>query len=120
VIDNIALGLLYQGIPTRERRARARTAADQVGLGHRRHARCSTLSGGEKQRVAIARALANEPTLLFADEPTGALDSKTGVQIIQLLEELNRSGMTIVMVTHDEKIAQHAQRVMVMRDGRFQ
>lgn len=117
VIDNIALGLLYQGTPTRERLARARAAADQVGLGHRRHARCSTLSGGEKQRVAIARALVRNPSLVLCDEPTGNLDTATTRQILQLLDTLHQAGLTIVIITHDPAIAAAAQRHLSIADG---
>jgi putative ABC transport system ATP-binding protein len=92
----------------------------QMHLAHREEAYPTTLSGGEKQRVAIARSLANEPPLLLADEPTGALDSKTGVEIMKLMNELNHAGATILMVTHDENVAKHAQRIMRMRDGRFE
>jgi putative ABC transport system ATP-binding protein len=117
VIDNIALGLLYQGTPTRERRARARAAADQVGLGHRRHARCATLSGGEKQRVAIARTLVRNPSLVLCDEPTGNLDTTTTRQILDLLDQLHHTGLTIVVITHDPTIAAAAQRHLTITDG---
>lgn len=117
VIDNIALGLLYQGTPTRDRRARALAVAEQVGLGHRRHARCSTLSGGEKQRVAIARALVRNPSLVLCDEPTGNLDTATTRQILDLLHQLHLAGLTIVVITHDPAIASAAQRHLTITDG---
>jgi ABC-type lipoprotein export system ATPase subunit len=99
---------------------RSRQLLSQMHLDHRDSAYPTTLSGGEKQRVAIARSLANEPPLLLADEPTGALDSKTGAEIMELMGELNRSGATILLVTHDEQVAKRAQRIMRMRDGRFE
>ncbi|HQZ35781.1 MAG TPA: ABC transporter ATP-binding protein [Ilumatobacteraceae bacterium] len=117
VVDNIALGLLYQGTPTRERRTLALAAAEQVGLGHRCHARCSTLSGGEKQRVAIARALVRNPSLVLCDEPTGNLDTATTRQILDLLHELHVAGLTIVVITHDPAIAAAAQRHLTITDG---
>ena len=92
----------------------------KVGLNHRESAYPSTLSGGERQRVAIARALANHPALLLADESTGALDSKTGLQVMDLLGQLHREGSSVVLVTHDDKIARRAQRIMHMKDGRFE
>ena len=92
----------------------------QMNLAHRSNAYPTTLSGGERQRVAIARSLANEPALLLADEPTGALDSKTGTQILSLMGELHQRGATIVLVTHDEQVGRKAQRIMRMRDGRFE
>jgi putative ABC transport system ATP-binding protein len=100
--------------------ARGQDLLAQVNLGHRANAYPTTLSGGERQRVAIARALANEPALILADEPTGALDSKTGIQIMDMISELHRRGTTIILVTHDELIARRAQKVMRMKDGRFQ
>jgi putative ABC transport system ATP-binding protein len=100
--------------------ARGQDLLAQVNLSHRANAYPTTLSGGERQRVAIARALANEPALILADEPTGALDSKTGVQIMDMIGELHRKGTTVIVVTHDETIARRAQKVMRMRDGRFQ
>jgi ABC-type lipoprotein export system ATPase subunit len=99
---------------------KSRKLLETMNLSHRTRAYPMTLSGGERQRVAIARALANNPQLLLADEPTGALDSKTGVQILDLLKDLNRQGATIVVVTHDESVAKRAQRILRMRDGRFE
>jgi putative ABC transport system ATP-binding protein len=116
--ENIELPMLY----TRraDRAARAKALLEQMSLTHRRNAYPGTLSGGERQRVAIARAFANEPTLILADEPTGALDSKTGVQILDLLSALHRAGRTIIVVTHDENVAKRAQRTLRMVDGRFE
>ena len=117
VLDNVELGLLYQGIPKRQRRTRALAVVEQVGLAHRRYALCSRLSGGEKQRVAIARTLVREPSLVLCDEPTGNLDSGTTAQVLSLIDELHRAGLTIVVITHDPAIAAHAQRNLVISDG---
>ena len=103
-----------------DRHDRSRQLLAQMRLDHRENAYPTTLSGGEKQRVAIARSLANEPALLLADEPTGALDSKTGKEVMDLLGELNRGGATIILVTHDENVARRAQRIMRMKDGRIE
>ncbi len=119
VRENIELPLLYRS-PHAPAAASADALLQRVRLDHRRDAYPATLSGGEKQRVAIARALINRPALLLADEPTGALDSRTGMQILELLSDLNASGMALVLITHDEKIARRAQRVMVLRDGEFE
>ena len=119
VIDNVALPLLYLGISSSERRRRAIHALERVGLGHRLGHRPTQLSGGEQQRCAIARALVAEPPLLVGDEPTGNLDSKTGAQIMELLHELHRGGLTIVLVTHDAEVGSQAQRLVKMRDGRI-
>ncbi|GIF36751.1 ABC transporter ATP-binding protein [Actinoplanes xinjiangensis] len=116
--DNVAAGLLYRGIPARQRRAAAEHALEQVGLGHRMRHRARLLSGGERQRVAIARALIGRPAVLFADEPTGNLDSATGDAILELLCELNRGGATIVVITHDTHVASAARRRVTLRDGR--
>jgi putative ABC transport system ATP-binding protein len=116
-IDNVAGGLLYSGHPLAERRQRARDALERVGLGHRLDHRPSQLSGGEKQRTAIARALIGRPSIVFADEPTGALDSRTGASIIELLRELNYAGTTIVVITHDSELAEAFPRRVAMRDG---
>ncbi|MEK7423441.1 MAG: ABC transporter ATP-binding protein [Actinomycetota bacterium] len=117
VVDNVELGLLYQGIPKRQRRARAVEVVEQVGLSHRRQALCSRLSGGEKQRVAIARTLVREPALVLCDEPTGNLDTATTAQIFGLIDELHASGLTIVVISHDPAIAKLAQRNLVISDG---
>lgn len=118
-VDNVAGGLLYAGLPAPERRARARTALERVGLKHRLDHRPNQLSGGEKQRTAIARALVGEPSLVFADEPTGALDTHTGAAIVELLTELNEAGTTIVVITHDNDLASHFPRRVSVRDGRI-
>ncbi|HWI70896.1 MAG TPA: ABC transporter ATP-binding protein [Baekduia sp.] len=116
-VDNVAGGLLYSGIPPRERRARAREALERVGLGHRLDHEPNQLSGGEKQRTAIARAIVGRPAIVFADEPTGALDTSTGHEIIELLQELNRDGATLVIITHDRELADALPRQVQVRDG---
>lgn len=116
-VDNVAGGLLYSGHPLAERRRRAREALERVGLGHRLDHRPTQLSGGEKQRTAIARALVGRPSIVFADEPTGALDSRTGASIIELLSKLNEAGTTIVVITHDNELAERFPRRVAMRDG---
>ncbi|MEU2835112.1 ABC transporter ATP-binding protein [Streptomyces lavendulae] len=118
-VDNVAEGLLYCGIPLAERRRAARTALERVGLGHRVYHQPHQMSGGEKQRVAIARALVGNPSLLLADEPTGALDSKSGATVMNLLRELHASGTTIVVITHDREIAASLPRQVHVRDGRI-
>ena len=115
--ENVALPMAEAGVSARERLARAAELLAYVGLGGRTAHRPTQLSGGEQQRVAIARALANKPALMLADEPTGELDARTGAEIIALFEQLNRDGTTLVVVTHDEDLAQAARRVVHMKDG---
>jgi len=109
--------LIYANVPANERKERARLALESVGLGDRIHHKPNELSGGQRQRVAIARALVNNPSIILADEPTGNLDSKAGEELMQLFEELHRKGNTIILVTHEEYIAEHAKRIIRIRDG---
>ena len=118
-LANVELPLLYAGIPAPERRERAHAKLAQVGLATRADHHPAQLSGGQQQRVAIARALVNDPKLILADEPTGALDSGTGVEVMALLQELNRTGITIVLVTHEHDIAAYAARLLTFRDGKL-
>ena len=117
-VENVADGLLYTGAGLRERRARAVRALERVGLGHRLTHRPHELSGGEKQRTAIARAVVGEPALLLADEPTGALDSRSAESLMRLLADLHQDGTTIVVITHDREVAAHLPRQVSMLDGR--
>jgi putative ABC transport system ATP-binding protein len=116
---NVELPLSYRGVARRERRERAHAALERVGLAHRANHLPSAMSGGERQRVAVARALVNQPSLVLADEPTGNLDSKTGAEIISLLERIHADGNTVVVVTHDPAVGRRAQRRLVIRDGRI-
>ena len=118
-LDNAALPLLYAGMPRSERIAKAKTRLEQVGLGERTDHHPSQLSGGQQQRVAIARALVNDPQILLADEPTGALDTKTSEDIMEIFDQLNRAGITIILVTHEAEVAEHARRRIVFRDGKI-
>jgi putative ABC transport system ATP-binding protein len=119
-LHNVELPLVYAGIPTRDRQERAREALTRVELEERMGHKPNELSGGQRQRVAIARALVNNPSILLADEPTGNLDSKTGVEIMALFERLHQTGNTIVLVTHEPDIAAHAHRVIHIRDGKVE
>lgn len=116
-LENVELPLIYSGIAWNERRENALAMLESLGMKERAGHRPSELSGGQQQRVAIARALVSKPSLLLADEPTGALDSKTGQEVLELMMELNRRGNTIVLITHDPGIAEHASRVVAIRDG---
>ncbi|MCD7834760.1 MAG: ABC transporter ATP-binding protein [Lachnospiraceae bacterium] len=116
-LDNVALPLVYAGVRKKVRKQRAKEALVRVGLEERISFKPTQLSGGQKQRVAIARAMVNQPTILLADEPTGALDSKSGLQIMDLFAQLNQEGVTVIMITHDSKIAGHAKRIVDIFDG---
>jgi putative ABC transport system ATP-binding protein len=119
-LENVMLPLTYAGVSGKERNERALKALERVGLGDRTHHAPNELSGGQQQRVAIARALVNEPAILLADEPTGALDSKTGVEIMQLFQSLHKdSGQTVILVTHDSYVARHTDRIIKLSDGRI-
>lgn len=120
VLENVMLPLVYARVPHAERVKRATKALEAVGLGHRIAFLSNQLSGGERQRVAIARAIVNEPEVVFADEPTGNLDTKTGTGVLEILQDLNDEGHTIVMVTHEEEAAEYAGRVIRLRDGRIE
>ena len=119
-LENVMLPLTYAGYSGREREDRARKALERVGLGDRTHHAPNELSGGQQQRVAIARAIVNEPNILFADEPTGALDSKTGVEIMDLFQRLHKeNGQTVILVTHDAYVARHTERIIKISDGKI-
>jgi putative ABC transport system ATP-binding protein len=118
VLENIEVPMEYAGLSPSAMRARARELAETMGLGHRLHHRPAQLSGGQQQRVAIARSLANRPLVLLADEPTGNLDSATGLEILDLLDDLHRAGATLIIVTHDPKVAARADRTVRMLDGK--
>ena len=119
-LHNVELPLVYAGVSGANRSERARQALERVGLGDRMHHRPNELSGGQRQRVAIARALVNQPSILLADEPTGNLDSSTSEEIMAVFAELHRLGQTVIMVTHEPDIAEHAERVVTLRDGRVE
>ncbi len=119
-LHNVELPLIYSGVPVSERKERAKKTLEMVGLGERIHHKPNELSGGQRQRVAIARALINNPSIILADEPTGNLDSKTGDEIMIFLEELHDKGNTIILVTHEEYIAEHARRIIRIRDGQIE
>ena len=116
-LRNVELPLIYAGYPAEERRRMAMAALEHVKLGDRVHHKPNELSGGQRQRVAIARALVNNPSIILADEPTGNLDSRTGVEILSLFEELSKKGNTMIVVTHEEDVARHARRIIRLRDG---
>ncbi len=116
-LENVALPLVYAGIKKRQRQERAKQMLKKVGLGERLHNTPAQLSGGQQQRVAIARALVNHPSIIFADEPTGNLDSKSGTEVEQMLQDLNKEGKTIIIVTHEEQTAKIAKRLVYLKDG---
>ena len=120
ILENLELPLIYAGVPREERPQRAQTLLEAVGLGHRGNHRPTELSGGECQRSAIARSLVNNPALILADEPTGNLDTRTGVEIMKIFQRLHEHGTTIMLVTHDPEVAKWSQRVVRMRDGRVE
>ncbi|MCE5203977.1 MAG: ABC transporter ATP-binding protein [Actinomycetia bacterium] len=117
---NVELPLVYAGVSGAERARRAVAALERVGLGNRLGHMSNQLSGGQQQRVAIARALVNDPSIVLADEPTGNLDSRSGIEVMAILQDLNAQGITVVLVTHDERVARHAERVVKILDGRIQ
>ncbi len=118
-LSNVALPLIYGGVSKKEREERAKKALERVGLGDRITFRPNQLSGGQQQRVAIARAMVGDPKILLADEPTGALDTKAGKQIMKLFSELHKEGATIIMITHEEEVAECAERIVMLRDGKI-
>ncbi len=116
-LENVEVPLVYAGVPRQERHRRAKEMLAMVGLGDRMHHQPNELSGGQRQRVAVARALVNNPSLLLADEPTGNLDQGTGGEVMELFDELNRAGQTVILVTHDPMVARHAKRIVRIVDG---
>ena len=116
-LDNVALPLIYAGVSQTERKERAKKALEQVGLLDKLQSKPNQLSGGQQQRVAIARALVNDPEIILADEPTGNLDSKSGVEVMKIFDRLNKEGKTVIMITHEENIAKHAKRQIRIKDG---
>ena len=118
-LENVELPLTYANVPKKERRERAKAALERVGLGDRLDFKPTQLSGGQKQRVAIARALVNNPKILLADEPTGALDTKSGEQVMELFQNLNEEGVSVLMITHDAEIASRAKKIITIRDGQI-
>ena len=118
-LDNVIMPMIYAGVPAAERRQRAQAALERVGLGQRLNNKPNQLSGGQQQRVAIARAIINQPALLLADEPTGALDSQTTAEVLDIFDALHRGGMTVVMVTHEDDVAARAEKIVHFRDGRI-
>jgi putative ABC transport system ATP-binding protein len=116
-LDNVMLPMVYAGVPAPERRQRAQAALERVGLAQRLHNKPNQLSGGQQQRVAIARAIINQPALLLADEPTGALDSQTTAEVLDIFDALHQGGMTVVMVTHEDDVAARAEKIVRFRDG---
>ena len=119
VLENVALPMRYQKVPAAERRQRALEALERVEIAHKAHNRPAQLSGGQQQRVAIARALATRSPILMADEPTGALDSRTGAQVLELMKQINRDGTTVILITHDNGIASQAKRIVRVMDGKI-
>lgn len=119
-LHNVELPLIYRGIGSKERRERSMKALDSVGLKDRMHHKPNEMSGGQRQRVAVARALVNDPSIILADEPTGNLDSKTGDEIMELFDDLNQKGHTIILVTHEETVAAHSHRIIRLRDGQIE
>jgi len=119
-LANVELPLIYSGVSATERTRRAKDALERVGLGNRMGHFSSQLSGGQQQRVAVARALVTNPSIVLADEPTGNLDSRSGIEVMAMLQDLNAQGITVIVVTHDDRIARHAQRVVRILDGRIQ
>jgi ABC-type antimicrobial peptide transport system, ATPase component len=119
-IENVALPLIYSGIPKEEREDKSKKALEMVGLKDRMHHKPNELSGGQRQRVAVARALINNPSIILADEPTGNLDTKTSIDIMHLFEKIYNNGNTVIVVTHEEDIAKYARRIIKLRDGKIE